>query len=288
VRVLLVCAFAGFCWAQAPEPPKPVFPDDSQDPKQAGGAELLEAVCPGHVVVGKEIRCNIPCPKGTGFANDTLDGWDLARVTRGHFLSPASDDVVLAMGGCEPHSENFGGTILLTRRSQKWTMLWYRAGVPTEHCHSVQRPDGREILVCIGNYGGQGNVWAALYIEDLLSPNATLMAGDAGVFFEVSDNVLTCGANFRDESKPFPLQRHYIERVDFSTRPDGSIRGLSVRARKGERSMTPAEVQACFDERNPKRPHKGIDFSPPTKPYRVDFTFDGRTFKRVTGVEPSK
>jgi hypothetical protein len=185
------------------------------------------------------------------------------------------------MLGCEPHSENFGGTILLTRRSQKWTMLWYKTGVPTEHCHKINRSDGREILVCLDSYGAQGIVTAALYIEDLLSPNATLMAGYAGVFFEVSDDVLTCGADWEDESKAFPLQHHYIERVDFRTRPDGSIRGLSVRARKGERSMTPAQVQACLDERNPTRSHKGIDFSPPTKPYRVDFTFDGRTFKRT-------
>jgi hypothetical protein len=285
VRVLLILACLEFCWAQPPGAPKPVFPDDSQDPKQAGGAELLEAVCPGHVVVGKEIQCNIPCPEGTGFANDTFDGWDLARVTRGHFLSPASDDVVLAMGGCESHSENFGGTILLTRRAQKWRMLWYKAGVPTEHCHNVQRSDGREILVCIGSYGGQGSVWTALYLEDFLSPNATLMAGDAGVFIEVSDNILTCGG---DPSKPTPLIRHYIERVEFRTRPAGSIRGLSVFARLGERSMTSEQVRACIDEQSLNKPHKGIDFSPPTKPYRVDFTFDGRTFKRVIGAEPSK
>ena len=287
MRVLLILTCAAICRAQAPSVPKPVFPDDSQDPKQAGGAEMLESVCPGYVVVGKEIRCNIPCPKDTGFENEVFE-WDLARVTRGHFLSPESDDAVLAMLGCEPHSENFGGTILLTKRSQRWTMLWYKAGVPTESCHEARLPNEREILVCIGGYGGQGSVSTVLYVEDLLSPSATLMAGHAGAFFEVLDTVATCGWNLEDESKPFPLTRNYIERVDFRTRPDGSIQGLTVFARRGERSMTEAEVEACSDEQSLNKPHKGINFSPPTKPYRVDFTFDGRTFRRVTATKPSK
>ena len=221
---MLGLVFAAICWAQFPRAPKPLFPDDTQDPKQAGGAELLEAVCSGHVVVGAKIHCEAPCPAFTGFKGAPF-GWDMERVIRGHFLSSTSEDATLSMAGREPHSENFGGTILLTKRSQRWTMLWYKAGVPTENCHKVRLPDGREILVCIGSYGGQGYVSRALYSEDLRSPNATLMAGDAGVFFEVGDSVATCGYNLDDESKPFPLTRGYIERVEFRTRPDEAFAG---------------------------------------------------------------
>jgi len=284
VRALLIFACVGLCWAQPRGAPKPVFPVDTQDPKLAGGAELLEAVCPGRVDVGKEIQCTTECPEFTGFGGGG-PRWNAAGVIRGHFLSPSSDDVVLAMEGCESHGANFGGTILLTRRSQKWRMLWYKAGVPTQQCHKIKRSDRREILICIGSYGGQGNVWTALYMEDLLSPYATLMAGDAGILFEVFDNILTCGSMSDDPSKPTPLTRHYIERVEFRTRPDGSIRGLSVLAREGERSMTSEQVQVCIAEQLPTRPHRGIDFSPPTKPYRVDFTFDGSSFKRYTLVK---
>jgi hypothetical protein len=39
--ILLVAATA------SAQPPKTIFPSDSQDPKQSGGAALLEAVCPG-------------------------------------------------------------------------------------------------------------------------------------------------------------------------------------------------------------------------------------------------
>jgi hypothetical protein len=118
--------------------------------------------------------------------------WSLYRVTRGHFLSATSDDAVLAMLGCEPHSENFGGTVLLSRTSRQWNMLWYKPGIETSQCHKVQLRAAREILVCTGEYGGQGNNSIALYVEDLLRPAPSLMAGRSH-FFEINDNTRTCG-----------------------------------------------------------------------------------------------
>lgn len=272
---VLIFLLTTFVWAQ----PKPVFPDDTQDPKQAGGAELLEAVCPGHVVIGKDIECKIVCPEFTTNGGDL--GWGLARITRGHFLSPQSDDAVLSMSGCEPHSYNFGGTILLTRQAGKWNMLWYKGGIPTGNCHRVKLQSGREVLICLGGYGGQGMVETNLYIEDLLTPKAALMADGNNAFFSVGDNTGSCGYNLEDESKPFPLTRHYIERVLFQNATDETSLGLSVFARRGERTMTIAQVKACYEEHIPGIPHRGLTFDPPTKPYRVDFKFDGKKMVRV-------
>jgi len=103
------------------------FPSDGKSPAKASGAELLEAVCSGQVVVvGDKIGCGKEYLYFTGFADDELD-WSLTGVTRGHFLSPTSDDAVLSAEGCEPHVANFGGTILLTRSFQGWVMEWYKA-----------------------------------------------------------------------------------------------------------------------------------------------------------------
>ena len=88
--------------------------------------------------------------------------WSLDRITRGHFLSPTSSDAVVFTQGCEPHALNFGGSIVLTRGSDRWEKSWYKAGVETSNCHKVQLTGGREILVCMGDYGGQGNVWTDL------------------------------------------------------------------------------------------------------------------------------
>jgi hypothetical protein len=157
-------------------------------------------------------------------------------------------------------------------------MLWYRPATEAGKCYKVNLGSGRQILVCLGEDGGQGNSAQTLSLEDLLSPvDNTIEKG----FFSTEDSVATCGWNGEDESKPFPLTRNYIERVEFHTNRDGSIEGLSVFARRGERSMTQAQVKACIDEQSPKGPRKGINFSPPTRPYRVDFTFDGSSFKRT-------
>ncbi len=259
--------------------PKPVFPDDTQDPKQAGGAELLEAVCPGHVVAGKYIECKIVCPTDIAFDNES--DWTLGAVVRGHFLSPTSDDAALSMEGCEPHSYNFGGTILFTRKSGKWTKLWYKGGVPTETCHRGKLQGGREILVCLGQFGGQGAESTELYVEDLVAPKVALMADNGPTFFSVVDTVATCGYDFEDESNALPITRGYIERVEFQNAADGTLRSLSVFGRYGERSMTIAQTKACMDENKPTKPHRGLNFSPNAKPYRVDFKFDGKQMVRV-------
>src|SRR6202163_5044136 len=52
---ILLFLLTVLAWAQPAGALKPVFPDDTQDPKQAGGAVLLEAVCPVHVVIGEQI-----------------------------------------------------------------------------------------------------------------------------------------------------------------------------------------------------------------------------------------
>jgi hypothetical protein len=268
---------AAFAWAQPFGAPKPIFPDDTQDPKQAGGAELLEAVCPGHVAVGESIACKIVCPDQTDFKGEEQE-WSLNRVTRGHFQSPTSDDAALSMSGCESHAFNNGGTILLTRQSGGWAMLWYKGGVPTKTCHRGKLQNGREIFICLGEYGGQGNIWTDLYIEDLLAPSIALMSGSLDeAFFETFDNIATCGYNPEDEPKPYPLTRGYIERVQFQKAADGTIRGLSVFARHGARTMTPNQVKACME------PNRSSEFWPATKPYRVDFKFEGKRMVRTGG-----
>jgi hypothetical protein len=242
---------------------------------QAGGAELLEAVCPGHVVSRKEMSCRGVCPKFTSFSNEKFR-WSLALVTRGHFVSPSSEDAVLSMNGCEPHSENFGGTILLTRRAQRWTMLWYKPGVDTGQCHKVSLPTAREILVCLGDFGGQGNIFTELYVEDLLAPRPSLMAGGRG-FFQLFDNTFTCGWNIEDHAKPDPLMRAFIEKVEFETTAKTDVAPISVTAHFGKRSMKPADVQAC--EEYLRKRVLGSRFVPPTKTYRLDFIFAGHDYK---------
>jgi hypothetical protein len=242
-------------------------------PKQAGGESLLEAVCPGAVKTGKEIGCRTGCPDFTSFGEmgDRFD-WSLGAVTRGHFRSATSDDAALWMRGCEPHSFNFGGTVLLTRGAEKWQMIWYKPAIQTESCHKVRLRGGREVLVCIGAAGSQGTVVTGLYVEDLLYPKPTLMAGEDGdgTFFSAFDSTLACGGIQGDEHKPFPLIRTHIDKVEFSTSKNGTP-VVTVAARFGKKELTPEDVLACLAQQ------PGV--LPRTRSYRMDFLFNGHGYK---------
>jgi hypothetical protein len=237
---------------QPQEPPATIFPSDGKSPAEANGAELLESVCPGQVEVGEKIGCRGGCPYFTGYGEFGDSGeWSLNRITRGHFLSPASEDAVLFMTGCEFHPDNFGGTILLTRGFQGWAVKWYEAGVETSQCHKIPLQDRREILVCIGADGGQGSSIAELYVEDLVNPTGSLRASGSP-FFRTYDNSVRCG----DDPGDPEVTRAFIEKVEFS----GSA--ISVTASFGR--SAPGNAEAC---------------SPTVKSYPLDFVFDGHTYQ---------
>ena len=216
--------------------------------------------------MGNGAGCQGHCPEYTDLRGEDMT-WNVTGVTLGHFLSPTSDDIALSVSGCEPHSMNFGGTVLLTRRSGRWSMLWYKAGVDTSRCHKVSLRDHREILVCIGEYGGQGNLWTSLYVEDLGSPKPALMAGGSE-FFTAYDNTLTCG---QSESGMFPLIRSHIHHVEFVDSANGDPPAIWVSASYGEKATTPATVSACES--------KQAGDLPETRDHRIEFILNGHDYK---------
>ena len=244
---------------------KTIFPTDTRPLAQSEDHDLIQTICPGHTENSGKVDCGKTCPSNSG-----LDGgqhfldWTLTRVTYGHFLSPISEDAVVWTDGCEPHSDNFGGSILVTRRAEKWRMNWYEPGVEIARCHKVQLKSGREILVCLGNYGGQGNIWTQLYIEDLLHPRPVLMASNSHGIFEVFDNTVTCGGNDNTHT----LKHAVIENADFTKLT------MSVTFSLGQRQMTPEATDACTAQ-----PPRRSSFIPPMHRYRMDYVFDGQNYK---------
>jgi hypothetical protein len=195
----------------------------------------------------------------------------LVGVTRGHFLSTFSDDAVLSTIGCEPRAANYGGTILLTRQTWGWSMVWYRAGADTSKCHKIAVENPREILVCLGTSVGQGHFSTALDVEDLA-------AGEERGFLSVSDNTaaMECGTNLRGDR--VPLVRGGIEKVEFGTSADGRPL-VSVTAFTGQKWLNNEEVEACEDLRSGAKPRHELNIFPATKTYHLEFFFDGHDFK---------
>lgn len=156
-------------------------------------------------------------------------------------------------------------------------MLWYKPAVQTEPCHKVSLRDGREILVCIGGRGAEGFVSTELYVEDLLSPTETLMAGGDGdgTFFSVLDTSFACGQNPEGPDGsvqvPNPLVRAQIEKVEFLAAQTNEPPAVGVTASYGTKEMTLKDVMEC--SANPGK------FLPSIKAYRLEFIFDGHGYQ---------
>jgi hypothetical protein len=153
-------------------------------------------------------------------------------------------------------------------------MLWYKGGVETSQCHKVALKGGRETLVCLGGYGGQGYVTYALYMEDLLDPRPVLMASEDAHFFQVLDNTLTCGSNMNDDSKPNPLLFTSIDKIQFQARDGNPSSLMTLTIRQGWRQVTAAEVKVC-ETGSPGPAEVNQDFLPSTKTYRITFILNG-------------
>jgi hypothetical protein len=244
-----------------PQPQKAIFPTDTRPFTQSEDHDLIQTVCPGHTEKSGKVECGKNCPSSTGLdGGEHIFDWTLVRVTLGHFLSPTSEDAVVSTDGCEPHASNWGGSVLLTRRAEKWRMIWYTPGLQTSRCHKVQLKGSREILVCLGESGGQRNIWAQIYAEDIARPQPALMGTDSPGIFEVLDDTAFCATN-----KPYTLKHAVIEKVEFTDV------AMSVVFSQGARPTTPADAEACKASR-PK-------LLPPMHRYRMDFLFDGHNYK---------
>ena len=86
-RGVLFLLTGAIIWAQVSDRRDPAFPSESEDPRDAGGAELLEAVCPGKVTIAKGMGCLTGCSDDTAFGKfgDRFP-WSLEAVTFGRFL----------------------------------------------------------------------------------------------------------------------------------------------------------------------------------------------------------
>jgi hypothetical protein len=74
----------------------------------------------------------------------------LRTVIYGSFTAPGVEEAVASFEGCEPHAEEFGGTILLRKLHGSWAMVDYTPALITSACQTYHLRTGRELLLCEG------------------------------------------------------------------------------------------------------------------------------------------
>jgi hypothetical protein len=104
------------------------------------------------------------------------------------------------------------------------------------------------------------------------------MASDGAEFFTLFDDTATCGTDDESPGKPAAITRASIESVAFGRSKEGFFT-ISMIARHGTRQMSRSDVQMCMGQRNPAKHSLDAGFMPDTKAYRIDFAFDGHSYK---------
>ncbi|MBI5534278.1 MAG: hypothetical protein HY898_16255 [Deltaproteobacteria bacterium] len=74
--------------------------------------------------------------------------FQLEAVVRGSFTRAGAEQAALVFEGCEPHSSNYGGTLLVEKAADGWNAVHYASAFHPRECKTFRRPDGRDILVC--------------------------------------------------------------------------------------------------------------------------------------------
>ena len=194
--------------------------------------------------------------------------WSLSAVTRGHFLSADQRRCSLVHAGLRAaFAERRRYDPVTKNRTPGADALVQKRRLDTATCHKLTPPGAG------GKYWFVLAVWGAgeLYIEDLLNPKTTLFANsDHGGFFDAFDTTGMCGRT-DDRNNPSPLTRSHIDKVEFLNRNVQGVPVIAVTARFGKKQMTREDVTACLALQG--------NIFPSTKAYRMEFFFDGHTFK---------
>jgi hypothetical protein len=76
---------------------------------------LLSSICPSRQIANDKYRPGMlackSCPTWTG--DSGLNGFTAIAIHFGHFTTADADQSLVATEGCEPHSQNWGGSVLI-------------------------------------------------------------------------------------------------------------------------------------------------------------------------------
>ncbi len=221
----------------------------SQTPTPKQARELMTNVCPGGASSG---ACSV-CP-------DFVDSGDfggkmtLEAVTYGKFLNNKDTYALLDLSGCEPHANNFGGSVLLKWRGlTRWEFVKYFPGLRPSDCQKYPAQGGRETLLCEGVYSGMGIVDTSLFQVDLLSS-----PGDTDTsLFVLEDSTEACLSTASVQT----LSSWQQVNLNGDARPDLRVKLLSGSGKTGR------SPEKCDDP-----------VAIPTRAYTLEYTFDGKRF----------
>jgi hypothetical protein len=235
----------------------PPFAPDSSPLSKADLTDVLGLLCPGQAYLGEQSGCRV-CPQQSGAPGARTDS-SIESAIAGHFLKPASDDLLLVLYGCSPPSGNFRNAYLFTRSTTGW-FVSQASGLPAGRCRKIRSRFGRDALVCFTDAVSPGQSTAALTAGYLGEKDLDLAKA-----FDNTGGV--CTATSR------PVIQSAIQQVTFVPGADDRMT-LRILARCRRGPLNARSRKACaagpgFEDIGPALPFRT---------FRFDYSFNGEAF----------
>ncbi len=247
---------------------------DAHQPDAKEAMAVLNSICPGNVQTSKlqhgmAYGCG-PCPAFTGFAGEKPrpgegPAFELRAVMEGAFAQAGASELLAEFYGCEPHANNFGGTVLLRQSETAFKRAGYVPGM-IGIVRGFRLKDGRDLVLERGGYTGQGETTEWVSTHDFAAN------GDSAehTLLSLQDTSLQYCELDR-------VQIGDIAKLEFPDLNGDGLPDLRITVRSGK-----VTVPAMYHGNCEKR------FKPPPVPsYRIDFLFDGTTFHVAPGSAPT-
>jgi hypothetical protein len=258
--LLLLPLSTGMLWAEK-------FPTDSHPPTLEDARALLPALCESGVMAkttqhGVDSGCRL-CPSvvpGGGAFNSTDPAeasFSLYGVIYGSFTREGSQQAVADFSGCEPHANNFGGSVLFEKSPRGWRVKSYQGGFISSECLKYPMTNGRDLLICRGGYSGQGENDSSLFVFDYLLPKEQR----SQTLLTTSDTLATCLGGDQTMGS--------IEGIELRDLSHDGLTDLAVSVKAAKVHIPDGHEQDCG---------ANIKF-PNVKPQEVDFLFSNGSFK---------
>jgi hypothetical protein len=214
----------------------------------------MQEVCESSATINIDptghFQCTV-CPSYTDF-HGNRESFDLQEVYKGHFSSANTEQLLLALTGCEPHVSGFGGSILLSRDGTVWKKSNYFKGNNASKCLTFRARDGLDRLVCFAGDSHAGN--SVYWISAVSYKDNSL---HAQTMLDLSGNMAG-----------LPIARYCYDQDigTFEKLPSGNGFRVLVTQTRG---LLPSGDDACGVTDIPMEPAQTV---------KLDFQFDGDHF----------
>ena len=222
---------------------------------------LLPLICEEHNIVENHCKQAKNYPGGKACAVEL-------QPTRfeGRFLSANSSTIVVEyLSDCEPHAQNWGGSLAFEKHDRVLTFIGYLPGFVVTGCTPITKGAGRENLICTTAFMGQGHLETTVgEVEFTQNTKGVLKVSYDRLSDIVTDSTNAWGANRVDCNAD--LQLFNLDSPKSGPEPDTAIVEASyadaatirkacapdAEQQKIEALMPPPPGQAYIDERDTK------------------------------------